>query len=321
MKYEIIHGEWDSFKNDDKNYDLVYLDPPFYTQRKHKMDKNGTEVYFDDIWDSEETYNDWLKMVFLTCYSKLSPSGLIYSHNNFEMNAMLYSSLDKKIRKNYMTNISWQRSHPHNNIKKSWGNIVDSIMVFSKTNKNYFNVQYLPLDEKYKDNSFNNKDGRGNYALAPITGEKSRVGHKFEYKGFNPQFGWRKKIEDIIELDKQGYLHFGKNKPYKKVYDFESKGSPIQNIWTDIFPITRTEENKREYPIQKPLKLLERIIESSCPKNGLVLDPFGGSGTTLFASIATGIPSYVKIIDRNIDAINIIKQGLDNVTIQPKLDL
>lgn len=313
MKYEIIHGEWDSFKGDDKEYDTIYLDPPFFTQRKHKMVKDDVEVSFDDIWDSEESYMDWLNNVFMSCYNKLSPSGLIYSHNNFEINSLLYSRLDKKVRNNYLTNISWQRSHPHNNVKKSWGNIVDSIMVFSKTKKNYFDVQYLPLNEYYKNNSFNNKDERGNYALAPITGEKSRIGHMFEYKGIKPKFGWRKSLEEIIKLDDNGYIHYGSNKPYKKIYDFESKGSPIQNIWTDIFPITRTEENKREYPTQKPIKLLERIIKSSCPKGGLVLDPFGGSGTTLFASIESGIPSYVKIIDRNQDAIDIINLGLKNI--------
>lgn len=311
MNYKIILGEWNEFLQDDIKYDLIYLDPPFYTQRKHKMEQNGVEISFDDIWESEVSYNIWLRKVFETCYDRLTPNGLIYSHNNFEMNSHLFAGLNKSLRKNYMTNISWQRSHPHNNIKKSWGNIVDSIMVFGKTKKNYFNVQYLPLNEQYQSNSFNNSDDRGNYALAPITGEKSRVGHKFEYKGINPKYGWRKKIKDLIELDKLGYIHFGKNKPYKKIYDFETKGAPVQNIWTDIFPITRTEENKREYPTQKPIKLLERIIISSCPKGGRVLDPFGGSGTTLMASLKTEIPSFVKVIDKNPDAIDIIKNNIE----------
>ena len=310
MNYEIIEDEWDSFINDEHQYDLIDLDPPFFTQRKHKMDKDGKEVFFDDIWESEEEYNTWLKKVFTECYKKLTPNGLIYSHNNFEMNSMLFANLNKEIRKNYITNISWQRSHPHNNLKNSWGNIVDSIMVFSKTKKNYFEVQYSPLNEVYKNNSFNNKDEKGNYALAPITGEKSRIGHIFEYKGLTPKYGWRKKLDEIIKLDNEGYIHFGKNKPYKKVYETESKGAPIQNIWTDIFPITRTEENKREYPTQKPIKLLERIITSSCPLGGKVLDPFGGSGTTLLASIKTKIPEYVKIIDKNPDAIKIIRESL-----------
>jgi DNA modification methylase len=311
MKYDVLEGEWNIFINDEHQYDLIYLDPPFFTQRKHKMIKDGKEIFFDDIWGSLEEYNSWLLNVVETCWTKLSTTGLLYSHNNFEMNAHLLSKISPKIRNQFMTNISWQRSHPHNNIKNSWGNIVDSILVFTKSKKNYFNVQFSPLDKKYQQNSFNNKDDNGFYSLAPITGEKSRIGNIFEYKGYNPKFGWRKSIDEIERLDREGLLHFGKNKPYRKMYLDDSKGSPIQNIWTDIFPITRTEENKREYPTQKPVKLLERIIISSCPKDGKILDPFGGSGTTLKAAIKTEIPSYVKIIDKNADAISIIKEDLN----------
>jgi DNA modification methylase len=310
MKYEIILGEWDSFKDDDNEYDLIYLDPPFFTQRTHKMIKENVEVSFDDKWENLEEYNRWLKNVVEVCWSKLTPNGLLYSHNNFEMNAYLLTGLSDKIRKNFMTNISWQRSHPHNNVKKTWGNIVDSIMVFSKTKNNYFNVQYGDLNEKYLENSFNNKDEKGFYSLTPITGEKSRIGHNFEFNGFTPKYGWRKNKDEIEKLHNDGLIHYGKNKPYKKMYLENSKGAPIQNIWVDIFPITRTEENKREYPTQKPIKLLERIIISSCPIGGKVLDPFGGSGTTLFASLSSNIPSYVKIIDKNEESIKIIKDGL-----------
>lgn len=312
MKNDIILGEWDLFINDDNEYDLIYLDPPFFTQRIHKMEKEKGEVSFDDIWGNIEEYNSWLKNVVESCWNKLSPQGVLYSHNNFEMNALLLCGLPNNIKSKFMTNISWQRSHPHNNIKKSWGNIVDSILVFTKTKNNYFNVQYNELDEKYRNNSFNNKDDNGFYSLAPITGEKSRIGNMFEFNGVTPKYGWRKSIQDIEELHNNGLIHYGKNKPYKKMYLNQSKGAPIQNIWTDISPITRTEENKREYPTQKPIKLLERIIISSCPKNGKVLDPFGGSGTTLLASIRTKIPGYVKIIDKNPDAIEIIKDVLKN---------
>jgi DNA modification methylase len=310
MKNDIILGEWDSFINDDNEYDLIYLDPPFFTQRTHKMEKESGEVSFDDIWNNVDEYNEWLNHVVETCWNKLSPQGVLYSHNNFEMNAYLLCGLPTQIKSKFMTNISWQRSHPHNNIKKSWGNIVDSILVFTKTKNNYFNVQYLALDEKYRNNSFNNKDDNGFYSLAPLTGEKSRMGNVFKFNGMTPKYGWRKSLEDIEKMHNDGLIHYGKNKPYKKMYLTESKGSPIQNIWADISPITRTEKNKREYPTQKPVKLLERIILSSCPKNGKILDPFGGSGTTLLASIKTKIPGYVKIIDKNPDAIDIIKNIL-----------
>lgn len=309
MEFDIIHGEWNSFINDQESYDLIYLDPPFFTQRRHKLKNSDSnqEIFFDDIWGSREEYLNWMKNVLESCWNKLSPKGTIYSHNNIEINSLLFSLIDSKMSDNFITNISWQRSHPHNNVKNNWGNIVDSIFVFSKTKKPYFQVQYSELNDEYKNNSFNNVDEKGNYALAPLTGERSRIGYMFSYKGVDPKYGWRKKLEDIIELDNQNLIHFGKNKPYKKIYLEDSKGVPIQNIWTDIFPITRTEQNKREYPTQKPIKLLERIIKSSCPPDGKVLDPFGGSGTTLAASLSTGIPSYVKIIDKNPDSIKLIK--------------
>jgi DNA modification methylase len=43
-----------------------------------------------------------------------------------------------------------------------------------------------------------------------------------------------------------------------------------------------------EHPTMKPVALFQQLIENSCPKDGLVLDPFGGSGTTLIAAHASG---------------------------------
>jgi DNA modification methylase len=310
MKYEILNSKWDSFLDDGILYDLIYLDPPFFTQKRHSIKDGESEIYFDDIWESFDAYIIWLTNVFEKCYSKLKPSGLIYSHNNFEINAKLLHELPYNISKNFITNISWLRSHPHNNISKSFGNVVDSIMMFSKTKNNYFNVLYKPLDKKYELGSFSNEDDKGKYSLTPITGERSRPGYFFEFNNISPKYGWRYEKEKIINLHEQNKIHFGKNKPYKKQYLSESNGSPIQNFWDDIPPITRSEKNKRHYPTQKPISLLKRIIESSCPIDGNILDPFAGSGTTLFAAIELQIPKYVKLIDRNKYSIDIIKKNL-----------
>ena len=81
-------------------------------------------------------------------------------------------------------------------------------------------------------------------------------------------------------------IHYGKNKPYKKLYASDSKGVPIQNFWDDIHPVTRREG--RNYPTQKPINLLKRIIQTSCPVGGIMFDPFAGAGTTLSATIECG---------------------------------
>jgi DNA modification methylase len=112
-------------------------------------------------------------------------------------------------------------------------------------------------------------------------------------------------------MDAQGLLHYGSNNIYKKIYSHESKGVPVQNLWDDVYFISRSESNKRKYPTQKPLKLLERIIKSSCPVNGWVLDPFCGSGTTAIA--AFGLDRNCTTLDTNPDAIRIAQEAVDEL--------
>ena len=300
----------DLILNCEESYDLIYIDPPFGLQREfHMTESDGTKKSWEDSWSSYEDYIEWLAKVINGLYGLLNKDGWLYSHNNFEGNALVLGKLDHKVRKSFYTNISWLRSHPKNNIRIGWGNIVDSIMVLRK-GKPYFEVEHGPLDPKYAANSFRNEDERGRYALAPATGEKSRPGHRFEYKGFNPTFGWRYNEEKTKELDEQGMIHFGKNKPYKKIYLEESKGPPVQNIWTDIFNLTRTERNKRKYPTQKPVAMLERIIRTSCPPGGRVLDPFCGSGTTAIATLRVGGDRMCDTYDVSEEAIAIAKSAI-----------
>lgn len=304
--YYILKRNSSELKNLKVRVDLIYLDPPFNLSRRFHMEE---KLGFDDYWENEEQYIEWYSNLIVDCYNALNKNGTIYCHNNFINNALVLAKLPTNVRKSFDTNISWKRSHPHNNIKNSWGNITDSILVFKKGNP-YFNVEYSPLNSAYEENSFNNKDEKGCYSLSPITGEKSRKGYSFEFKGYNPTYGWRKPLEEITKLDSENMIHYGQNKPYLKKYLSESKGVPVQNFWHDIHPITRTEKNKREYPTQKPVKLLERIIKASCPPKGIVLDPFCGSGTTMLATLNLGLDRKCITSDINDDALNICKANM-----------
>jgi DNA modification methylase len=307
LKYYALERAATDIENIKLNPNLIYIDPPFGLNRNFTMEEqDGVSKGFSDNWDSQEDFLIWYANIIEKCYNVLNKDGFLYCHNNFIMNALVLSKL--KILSKLDTNISWRRSHPHNNIKNSWGNIVDSILVFKKGSP-VFNVQYSELDETYKNNSFGNSDEHGNYALTPITGEKSRLGHMYEFNGFNPKFGWRKSLEEVKKLDEQNLIHYGKNKPYKKMYLKDSKGPPIQNFWNDIHPVTRTEKQKREYPTQKPVGLLERIIESSSQPGDLVFDPFCGSGTTLLSSYNLGRSCITS--DLNLDALEIAVDRLN----------
>jgi len=70
----------------------------------------------------------------------------------------------------------------------------------------------------------------------------------------------------------------------KRKLDYNPKGTPINNWWTDIKPIINWHKERTEYPTQKPLKLLERIIRASTDEGDWVLDPFCGCATTPVAA-------------------------------------
>jgi DNA modification methylase len=305
MTIEILQQSAEKMTEIQQSFDLIYMDPPFGLQRDFKMlEQDGEEKGFSDNWESFDDYILWYADIINKAWDKLNKDGWIYLHNNFIGNALVLSHVDRKVRDAFYTNISWKRSGPKNNIKNGWGNIVDSIMVLRKGNP-YFEVEYTDLDSKYEKNSFKNQDEKGFYALAKTTGEKSRPGRIFDYKGYKPEYGWRVSEDMLKEMDEHNLLHFGKNTIYKKIYLEDSKGVPVQNLWDDVYFISRSESNKRKYPTQKPLKLLERIIKSSCPENGWVFDPFAGSGTTAIAS---------QLLGRNCITCDINPQSIQLVT-------
>ena len=61
--------------------------------------------------------------------------------------------------------------------------------------------------------------------------------------------------------------------------DEKTKGVPMPDTW-EISMINPVAKERIGYPTQKPEKLLERIIKSSSNNGDLILDCFGGSGTT-----------------------------------------
>ncbi|MCA9649380.1 MAG: site-specific DNA-methyltransferase [Myxococcales bacterium] len=70
-------------------------------------------------------------------------------------------------------------------------------------------------------------------------------------------------------------------------------GKQMKSVWRMTAP-GKGEKQHGKHPTQKPLALLERVLESACPPGGAVLDPFNGSGTTGVAAARAGHP-YVGI--------------------------
>jgi site-specific DNA-methyltransferase (adenine-specific) len=58
--------------------------------------------------------------------------------------------------------------------------------------------------------------------------------------------------------------------------------------WTDILPISAHAAERLGYPTQKPLALLERIVQASSNPGDVILDPFCGCGTAVAAAEKLG---------------------------------
>jgi hypothetical protein len=87
--------------------------------------------------------------------------------------------------------------------------------------------------------------------------------------------------------DNEGLIYFPKTKEQRlrfKRYLDENKGVVVGNIWTDIKPVQSQAKERLGYPTQKPIALMERIINASSNKGDVVLDAFCGCGTTLVAA-------------------------------------
>lgn len=91
-----------------------------------------------------------------------------------------------------------------------------------------------------------------------------------------------------------------------------------KDVWTTS-RLHRIHSEREDHPTQKPLEIIERMVKASCPENGLVLDPFAGSGTTVAACLLNNRryvafeinPKYHKVILRRIER---IQNGAYDVT-------
>jgi len=107
-------------------------------------------------------------------------------------------------------------------------------------------------------------------------------------KDVKQQFFVRQYIEYTEDYIKERFKYTDENgRRYRlqlgnrKQFLDESKGKPVSDIWTDIFPINPMAKEKLGYPTQKPEALLERIIRASSNPGDVILDAYCGCGTTI----------------------------------------
>jgi site-specific DNA-methyltransferase (adenine-specific) len=115
-----------------------------------------------------------------------------------------------------------------------------------------------------------------------------------EWRGVTPgpNRQWMWSIEKMEQLLDEGKILLRQDgKPRKdgyKTYLDEMPGKSAGDVWTDIDRIANTSGERLGYPTQKPLALLERIVQASSNPGDIVLDPFCGCGTAIAAAQKLG---------------------------------
>src|SRR6266576_7316412 len=118
-------------------------------------------------------------------------------------------------------------------------------------------------------------------------------------------------IDQILqerERDENGKSAYKKDGEGKVVLGKEKKGVPLSNVW-EIPYLNPKATERAGYPTQKPVLLLEQIIEIATDKGDVVLDPMCGSGTSLVA--AALLERHWIGIDTEPKAIELTKARLD----------
>jgi len=190
---------------------------------------------------------------------------------------------------NFVEEIIWKRQTAKKGSqfeKRSYGASTDTIFFYSKSNEYFFKIPKVKLDSKEMNEKFNRLDENGKrFRTDRITLPSSmkRINLTYEYKGFTPENGWMVNKDKLEQMDKEGRLYWTeKGTPYRKYFMDEYEGREVTNLWDDI-PFASGGEHMG-YPTQKPIALMERIINASSNKGDVVLDAFCGCGTTLVAA-------------------------------------
>ena len=221
----------------------------------------------------------------------LKPTGSLYLHCDPTASHYLKVVMDAIFGPlNYCNEIIWRRYGAHNDVgqgSKHFGRVHDVILLYTKTSSPTWNQVFTPLDPKYIEDTYRlaEPDTGRRFTTTPLTGPggAEKGNPVFTWNGH--ERAWRYSRETMERLDKEGRLYYSKTGYVRqKLYLDESKGVPVQDEWTDIPSLSGTHAERLGYPTQKPLALLERIIQASSNPGDLVLDPFCGCGTAIAAA-------------------------------------
>jgi len=323
----------------DESVDLVYLDPPFNSNRSYNVlfgTKTGHEAdaqihAFGDTWTwsqlTEREYehlitggapakvadaiqamygllgeNDMLAyLVMMTprlveLHRVLRPTGSLYLHCDPTASHYLKILLDSVFGpQNFRNEVTWVRTGAKGSAMNRMPSNHDVILSYGKSTPTTWHPIMAPYDlanldpatdEKY---SMREADGR-RYQLTSLLHPEQGRRPNLDYEVMGVRRTWRWSKERMVEAIADGRVvqTAPGRVPREKRYLDEQDGRQVGDVWTDINALNSQAVERLGYPTQKPVALLERIIEASSNPDDVVLDPFCGCGTAIDAAQRLG---------------------------------
>lgn len=270
---KVLHGDCLEILKEfnDNSIDLIYLDPPFFTNtiQKLKTRDGSKEFSYRDIWKNNEEYAEFLYYRLIELKRVLKNTGSIFVHCDKNSTHIIKTLLDDIFGlKQFQSEIIWYY--------KRWSNSKKGLLSSHQTIYFYSKTQ------------------------------------DFKFKTLYNDYSETTNIDQILQKrvkDNNGKTIYARDENGNTIHSDIKKGVPLNDVWE--IPYLNPKANERVgYPTQKPILLLERIIEIASEKGDIILDPFCGSGTTLVAGKLNN--RKVIGIDISKDAINLTTSRLNN---------
>ena len=221
----------------------------------------------------------------------LKPTGSIYLHCDPTASHYLKLLMDATFGpERYRNEIIWERTTGRKSLTQ-FGRVHDTILFYSRSDEATWNPPTIPQTEHTVRGHDLMENGGGIFRVSDLSAPGRGPARSFGGESIAPPPGrhWQYDQQAIDELWNEGRIVLSKTgKPRLKTYLTALPGVSVRDIWTDIEPINAAAAERLGYPTQKPVALLERIIEASSNKGDLVLDPFCGCGTTVVAAQKLG---------------------------------
>jgi adenine-specific DNA-methyltransferase len=294
---------------------LVYIDPPYSTASA--FESRSQEHAYDDHLSGAE-FVEALRERLVLIHRLLAEDGSLYLHLDERMASHLRIILDEIFGPQcYRNLITRKKCNPKNYTRKTYGNVSDYILFYTKTDSYVWNRPIEPWDEARAAKEYQYVDDEGRrYKKVPVHAPGVRNGETGKpWRGKSPPPGkhWQYPPATLDEMDARGEIYWSPTgNPRRKIYLENSPGVPLQDIWMDVRDAHNQNIHVTGYPTEKIPPLLERIIEASSNPGDLVMDCYAGSGTTL--AVASRLDRRWIGVDRSDEAIRTILQRFNSGT-------